>query len=340
MRYSCFLQTGQKTCHDAAGLIIPGAGSGQDAEFAAGLPWPEPRFRIIGNSDKGGASRVARGAQEACIVKDLLTGLIWTLDANPAEFPLDWPAALDFVARMNEKGAHGFSDWRLPDRRELRSLISHQTRNPALPEGHPFRNVYLGWYWTSSTAARNPDYAWYVHMEGGRVFYGAKDHYYLVWPIRGAGNGALCDARWDSVSSSGAGQEARFDTAERVVLDRRTNLRWMRTADLLGSPCLWEEALAAVRDLNLAQHGEHEEWRLPNVNELESLVDLERHDPALPAGHPFTDVRDVYWSSTTSMFEPDWAWALYLDKGAVGVGRKNFARFHVWAVSDGTSMSS
>jgi hypothetical protein len=53
----------------------------------------------------------------------------------------------------------------------------------------------------------------------------------------------------------------------------------------------------------------------------------------LPEGHPFSDVRDVYWSSTTSLFEPDWAWALYLDKGAVGVGQKRQARFYVWAVS-------
>ncbi len=56
--------------------------------------------------------------------------------------------------------------------------------------------------------------------------------------------------------------------------------------------------------------------------------------PALPAGHPFIDVRDVYWSSTTSLYEPDWAWSLYLDKGAVGVGQKAQARFHVWAVCD------
>jgi hypothetical protein len=34
------------------------------------------------------------------------------------------------------------------------------------------------------------------------------------------------------------------------------------------------------------------------------------------------------------MFEPDWAWALYLTKGAVGVGQKKGAHFSVWAVCD------
>ena len=54
----------------------------------------------------------------------------------------------------------------------------------------------------------------------------------------------------------------------------------------------------------------------------------------LPAGHPFEDVQEAYRSSTTSMFEADWAWALYLLKGAVGVGRKSGAHFSVWAVRD------
>jgi hypothetical protein len=75
-------------------------------------------------------------------------------------------------------------------------------------------------------------------------------------------------------------------------------------------------------------------WRLPNINELGSLVDCSRHTPALPLEHPFRGMEDVYWSSTTSLFEPNWAWALYLDKGAIGVGQKTQARFHLWAVQD------
>ncbi len=97
--------------------------------------------------------------------------------------------------------------------------------------------------------------------------------------------------------------------------------------------CHWEEALKAVTDLNRQRGGTYS-WRLPNINELESLVDCSAHSPALPQGHPFRDVQGGYWSSTTSMFEPDWAWALYLTKGAVGVGEKGGAHFSVWAVCD------
>jgi hypothetical protein len=106
----------------------------------------------------------------------------------------------------------------------------------------------------------------------------------------------------------------------------------MCQADLTHEPVSWSEALAAVTALNRRQSQDWF-WRLPDINELESLVDCSAHSPALPAGHPFSDVRNIYWSSTTSLYEPDWAWALYLDKGAVGVGQKRQARFYVWAMS-------
>ncbi len=61
-------------------------------------------------------------------------------------------------------------------------------------------------------------------------------------------------------------------------------------------------------------------------------MDYHHACPALPPGVPLTQVRDAYWSSTTSVYEPDWAWALYLDKGAIGVGQKKGRYFHVMAV--------
>ena len=55
--------------------------------------------------------------------------------------------------------------------------------------------------------------------------------------------------------------------------------------------------------------------------------------PALPKDHPFRDDQEAYWSSTSSGFEPDWCMALYMHKGAVGVGQKKDENFSVWAVS-------
>ncbi len=64
----------------------------------------------------------------------------------------------------------------------------------------------------------------------------------------------------------------------------------------------------------------HLPWQMPTINELESLVDASIHSPALPAEHPFSDIQQAYRSSTTSSFETDWSYVLYIVKGAVGGG--------------------
>ena len=328
-----YLDTGQRTCHADDGTELACAGSGQDASFAVGTRGPEPRFEVRNNA-----------------VVDQLTGLIWCRDASLAEFPLTWQEALDFVAGMNREQRFGEHDWRMPNRRELRSLLSLQTRLPALPERHPFINVFNGWYWTSTTAAISPAHAWYVALDGARMFYGGKDQSFMLWPVRGEGlnviprtGQSLCyDVAGKVIPCTDTGQdgelrvgapwpEPRFEMREDGVLDRLTGLLWHRSANLTPQPVRWREALAAVDALNLA--GARTDWRLPTINELESLVDCAVHSPALPIGHPFTDVQDIYWSSTTSLFEPDWAWALYLEKGATGIGLKRYAQFSVWAVT-------
>jgi len=320
------LQTGQHACYGTNGTIIPCAGTGQDGEFRRGLAWPAPRFRIVHDT-----------------VVDNLTGLIWPVNANLAGFPLSWHEALDFVRNMNSRSVLGYSDWRLPDRGELRSLVSYQTRSPALPEAHPFEHVFLGWYWTLTTAAINRAYAWYVHLDGARMFYGHKDQYYLVWPVRGnsavlrrqASQAAAEEFADCTAAGTCRSEELRFELAGEVVSDRFTGLQWMRRASLSDNVVSWSEALELVADLNASLPAGAEPWRLPNINELESLVDTACHTPALPPDHPFVDVREVYWSSTTSHYEPDWAWALYLVKGALGVGVKMNRNFHAWPVRSG-----
>lgn len=328
-----YLATGQVKCYDTTGHEIPCAGSGQDAEYRRGAAWPRPRFELHGNQ-----------------VEDRLTGLIWSLDANPAEFPLTWDEAFAFAEQLNNSRYQEADDWRLPNRCELRSLLSHQARKPALPADHPFQNVFSGWYWSSTSYAGNPAHAWYVHMEGARMFYGGKDQSFLVWPVRGRGNGVLARtgqnacyaADGSTLPCAGTGQdgeyrtgrdwpEPRFQAHALGILDALTGLVWRREADLTGTPVSWSDALAAAAGASTA---EGVAWRLPNIVELETLTDCDRHAPALPAEAPFTAVREAYWSSTTSYFEPDWAWALYLDKGAVGVGQKNGRHFHAWVVTD------
>jgi hypothetical protein len=123
----------------------------------------------------------------------------------------------------------------------------------------------------------------------------------------------------------------RFQQHRYGVRDNLTGLVWTKTAYLTGEPVDWHRAFDAVKAFN-KRANYSATWRLPTINELESLVDCSQANPALQISHPFSSLQDVYWSATTSVYETDWAWALYLNKGALGVGQKQQARFHVWAV--------
>jgi len=278
------------------------------------------------------------------LVRDAATGLFWPRSANPLGFPFTWAEALAAVGDLNHEAFLGHTDWRMPNRRELRSLIDHGEKQPALPAGHPFREVFPGWVWTATTKAGQERYAWNVHFEGGRMFYSRKDDFRLLWPVRGAsgvlpqtGQKRCFNEAGLVVDCHGTGQdgelragapwpEPRLEPCGAAVTpgvaDRLTGLCWMDPARLPGQVLTWHQAHCALGD----------GWRLPEINELESLVDAARANPALPEPLRLAATVEGLWSATASGFDRDWAYVLYVQKGAVGVGFKNNRDFHAWPV--------
>ena len=166
-------KTGQTTCYDGFGGVIPCGGTGQDGVWQKGVAWPSPRFTDNGNGT----------------VTDNLTGLIWLKNAN-CYGQLPWTIALN-VANALASGSRGLTDassagaWRLSNVREMQSLIDYGRVSPALPSGHPFSNVLYVPYWTSTTSAGNWSVAWFVVLSDGLVYPNAKGNTYNVWPVRG-----------------------------------------------------------------------------------------------------------------------------------------------------------
>jgi len=64
-------ETGQTTCYDISGTVIPCTGTGQDGEIQTGVAWPNPR-----STDNGDGT-----------MTDNLTGLVWAKDANFSGVP-------------------------------------------------------------------------------------------------------------------------------------------------------------------------------------------------------------------------------------------------------------
>lgn len=89
-------------------------------------------------------------------------------------------------------------------------------------------------------------------------------------------------------------------------------LTWQRQDDGIGRN--WTDALAYCEDLDLAGYND---WRLPDVKELESLTDDRRHTPAIDAeAFPRTKTAG-YWSATTLVDNPRFAWFVYFNNGYV-----------------------
>jgi hypothetical protein len=287
-------------------------------------------------------------------VIDTQTGLMWTKNASLFDFPLSWDEALNAIKEYNLSGLYGYSDWKLPNRKELFSLISHETINPSIPTDHPFTNIFSGYYWTSSSCARLPNQAWYIHLGGARVFKGMKYGSYMVWPVRieedGNNSQIYQTGQQNCYDESGAiidchntGQDGEFQSGIRhkkhrfidnahFVYDSATGLTWLKSANVTRDAVDWTSAFHSLLQMNKEGKYGYNDWRVPNIIELESLIDIGRHSPALPSGHLFYDVKDFYWSSTTSMYDTNYAWALYMIDGAIGVGYKPLPEFYLWPV--------
>ena len=141
--------------------------TGDDGDLKKGAPWPSPRFVVSGDC-----------------VTDKLTGLMWSKYADPDGTYKTWQQCFDHI---NTLTLCGHSDWRVPNRKELMSLVDRSTHDPALPAGHPFLDVPDHYPWSSTTYAASKSRAWLLSMKYGNVASSAKTAAsFSLWPVRTA----------------------------------------------------------------------------------------------------------------------------------------------------------
>jgi len=180
--------TGQTTCWDSSGTVIPCSGTGQDGDVRAGAP-----LAYIDNGDG--------------TVTDANTGLMWEKNSqndgsihDTGNNARTWDEAFSVhVAGLNTMGFAGHSDWRLPNVRELASILNYENASP--PTVSPaFNNnctspctvltcscTSATDYWSSTTHALVPQNAFTVHFgDAGVVGNGIKTTSALVRAVRGS----------------------------------------------------------------------------------------------------------------------------------------------------------
>ena len=155
-----------------------------DGALKKGVSAPSPRFIDNNNGT----------------VEDRFTGLTWLKEGNCIQFfdgdatgvnSRNWDNAI-IAANSLRSGYCGLTDgsaagdWRLPTRKELDSLIDLGRYNPALPPDCPLAaTTVASYYWSATTYASNPDYAWYVYFHYGYDYSNNKSSSLYVRAVRG-----------------------------------------------------------------------------------------------------------------------------------------------------------
>jgi len=309
------VDTGQRYCYgNHTPISCPEAGSdffGQDAQYS-GVPAQYTKH------DNG-------------TVTDNVTGLIWlqSVDTNAdgvinASDKFSLSAAEEYVAQLNSQNYAGYSDWRLPSIKEQYSLMDFRGTDPSgessddtstltpFIDNRIFDFAYgdteageriIDSQYASNTlyvsTASGEQLLFGVNFADGRIKgYGMQlrgtDKTFFVQPVRG----------------DVYGENQFIDNGDGTISDNASGLMWVQ--DDSGEGMNWQQAFAWAAQKNAENYLGYNDWRLPNVKELQFIVDYSRSpdtsnsaaiDPlfntTLITNEAGQDDYAFYWSSTT-----------------------------------------
>ena len=289
--YSKVLCTGLTRCSDG-GMIIdcPAEGEefyGQDAQFVAGKTCVLHKYSIQsepvaveeddpeegeetglrnilhGNSNnknvKRGLVRSGETGESYEFVLDENTGLKWVVLSGDVSHS----DAEDRCARLT----YGGHEWRLPTVKEFLSISDHDRFASATNEYY-FRNWGNWSYWTAETdkSSGSENDFWVYNSDFASLMTETST------PSGGSLNGLACVS--GEVYGNPGEYEVRNIGGKEVVFDPSTNLIWQKDSKQVET---WKDALAYCKNLEYAGYSD---WRLPNKNELVTLVDYSKAEPA------------------------------------------------------------
>lgn len=290
------VDTGQSSCYDSDGQEIdcPEAGQaffGQDAQY-------DGHQQSYTDNEDG-------------TITDNVTGLVW--QQTPGTDGLSWEQAVEACDGLELGEA---DDWRIPTTKELFSISD-------FTEGWPYLDTY--YFDIAGTDVTKDEQYWTEYYVGTTVegqssaAFGVNHGtgHIKAYPANASGpmgNYVRC-VRGDSY-----GVNEFVDNGDGTVTDEATGLMWEQADSGVGMD--WEVALVYAED---AETSGYDDWRLPNIKELQTIVDYTKspsaEDPADQGPAIDTDFFEItelesgatnydtdygyFWSSTSAYFGAD-----------------------------------
>ena len=231
-------------------------------------------------------------ATEWLMVRDNVTELIWEVKTDDGTIhdidnTYSWEDAQNvFIAELDATKFGGFNDWRLPTVNELFFIINRNEYDPSINTNY-FPITIAGCYCSSNPVIYSyNEEVWSVQFREGKV----------------VNNGC---------SSVRAVRGTQFSNefianGDQTVTDLSTGLMWQQDMQTFMS---WVDAIAYCEELTLAGYND---WRLPSINELQSIVDYNRYHPSIDTEYFFNN-GGIIWSSTS--ISDSLAWCIFSDTG-------------------------
>jgi len=304
------VDTGQIKFYSSSGEITaPVAGQsyyGQDPQFSSN----QPSYKDNGDGT----------------ITDLNSGLMWVQARGSRT---TWDAA---IASASTNRTGGYSDWRMPTIKELYSLIKFNgvngPNNMVTTGFTPFIDTtYFGFAYGSGTGTERvidcQDWSAteYVSttMNGDATVFGVNfaDGRIKGYPKYkpGTSTGNTMYARYVRGSTS-YGTNSFVNNGDGTITDQATALMWSQADS--GTGYDWPGALAWVQAKNAVNYLGHSDWRLPNIKELQSIVDYTR-SPAKTASAAINPTYFTTTGITNELSQPDypyfWSGTTLLDGG-------------------------
>ncbi len=345
-----------------------------DGESKTGRPWPTIRFSADNDGTVTDNLTGLVWSKDADLMRSR-DALLDTDDLN-GDGAVTWIHALDYIKKLNSENYLGYNDWRLPTLNELVSLVNQgEPDSSAWLNELSFFNAVPYPYWSSTSGAGNAGTAWTVSMQGGHVNTAGKTGTRHVWPVRGKQSDASVtappktgqrdchDSKGRKISCSETGQDGelrigaswpdpRFtDNGDQTITDNLSGITWTKDANTLtlrtppdvpntDGAVSWQDALNLSKILNRETYLGFTDWRLPNRNEMASIINYAVAEPSSWfSGIGFLNVRKHYWSSGTTAINTGKAWKIGVDGTILDEEKTADAGSFVWPIRDGQTAS-